>query len=151
MTRIVRYALVLAFTMVLCGVGETSAHAGDRLQWTGAVTDVEGASGGGIVPWALIGGLETNEQLGATGFATYVSTQDFSLRSAGASVDVYDRVEISWARQRFDAGSVVPGVTLGQDIVSAKIRVLGDAVFAPDSFLPQVAVWRRVEAYARFR
>jgi len=138
--------LVLTLAVVLCGIAAWPAAAGDRLQWTGAVTDVEGVSGGGIVPWALIGGLETNEQVGATGFATYVSTEDFTLRTAGASADLYDRLEVSFSRQRFDAGAVVPGLTLGQDIVGAKVRLLGDAVFAPDSFLPQIAFgaeWKR--------
>jgi hypothetical protein len=116
------------------------ADVDDRLQWTGAVTQVEGSAGGGLVPWALIGGLETNIEVGATGFATYVSTGDFSLRAGGASVDVDDRVELSVARQRFDAGSVLPGLTLGQDIVGVKVRLVGDAVFAPDEFLPQISL-----------
>lgn len=123
-----------------------SARAGDRLEWTGAVTQVEGSAGGGLVPWALIGGLGTDAQFGATAFATHVSTGDFSLRSGGASIDYADRWELSVDRQRFDAGSVVPGVTLGQDIVGLKARVLGDAVFAPDELLPQIAVgaqWKR--------
>jgi hypothetical protein len=113
--------------------------AGDRLEWTGGVTQVEGVAGGGLVPWALIGGLGTDVEVGASAFATYVSTQDFSLRSGGASLDVDNRVEISVARQRFDAGSVVPGLTLGQDIVGLKVRLLGDAVFDADSWLPQIA------------
>jgi len=122
------------------------SHAGDRLEWTGAVTQVEGSAGGGLVPWALIGGLETNEQIGASGFVTNVATQDFKLRAGGASLDVDNRVEISAARQRFDAGSVAPGLTLGQDIVGVKVRLLGDAVFAPDEWLPQIAAgaqWKR--------
>jgi hypothetical protein len=122
------------------------ALAGDRLQWTGAVTEIEGAAGGGLVPWALIGGLGTNAEVGATGFATYVSTQDFSLRAGGLSADWDDRVELSVARQRFDAGSVVPGLTLGQDIVGMKVRLVGDAVFAPDRLLPQLSIgaqWKR--------
>ncbi len=121
-------------------------HADDRLEWTGAVTQVEGAAGGGLVPWALIAGLGTNEQIGASAFATYVSTRDFSLRAAGASVGIDDRVEVSFARQRFDAGSVVPGLTLGQDIVGIKARLVGDAVFAPDEWWPQIAagaLWKR--------
>ena len=120
--------------------------AGDRLQWTGAVTEVEGAAGGGVVPWALIGGLETDDQFGATAFATYVTTSDFSLRSGGLGVDYGDRIELAFARQRFDAGSVSPGLTLGQDIVGLKVRLVGDAVFAPDQYLPQIALgaeWKR--------
>jgi hypothetical protein len=117
-----------------------AANAGDRLEWTGAVTEVEGAAGGGLVPWALIGGLGTNTQVGASGFVTYVSTQDFALRTAGASVDVDDRVEISAARQRFDAGSVIRGLSLGQDILGLKVRLAGDAVFDADTWLPQIAL-----------
>ena len=116
------------------------AKAGDRLEWTGAVTQVEGAAGGGLVPWALIGGLGTNVEVGASAFVTQVSTQDFALRTEGASVDVNDRLEISAARQRFDAGSVSPGLTLGQDIVGLKVRLAGDAVFDPDEWLPQIAL-----------
>jgi hypothetical protein len=122
------------------------ASAGDRLEWTGATTEVEGAAGGGLVPWALIGGLGTNAQVGATAFVTYVSTQDFALRTAGASVDVDNRVEISAARQRFDAGSVIRGLTLGQDILGLKVRLAGDAVFDADTWVPQIALgaqWKR--------
>ena len=42
--------------------------------------------------------------------------------------------------------SVIPGLTLGQDIVGLKVRLAGDAVFAPDQWLPQIAVgaqWKR--------
>ena len=127
----------IAASLALVGA---AAHAGDRLAWTGGVDQIEGSAGGGLVPWALIGGLGTNEQIGASGFATYVSTQDFSLRTAGLSIGVDDRVEVSLDRQRFDAGSVVPGLTLGQDILGLKVRLLGDAVFAPDEYLPQIAV-----------
>jgi hypothetical protein len=115
------------------------AAAGDRLEWTGGVSEVEGVAGGGLVPWALIGGLGTNVEVGASAFATYVSTQDFALRTAGASLDVDDRLEVSVARQRFDAGSVVRGLTLGQDIVGVKVRLAGDAVFDADTWLPQIA------------
>ena len=118
----------------------TPARAGDRLQWTGAVSQVEGAAGGGLVPWALIGGLGTNVEVGASAFVTYVSTPAFALRTAGASLDVDNRVEVSAARQRFDSGSVVRGSTLGQDILGLKIRLAGDAVFDADTWLPQIAV-----------
>jgi hypothetical protein len=124
----------------------TPVTAGDRLEWTGAVTQVEGAGGGGLVPWALIGGLGTDAQVGATAFVTYVSTPDFALRTAGVSVDMDNRVEISGARQRFDAGRVSPGLTLGQDIIGLKFRLLGDAVFDADKWLPQIALgaqWKR--------
>ena len=136
-------SLISAFAALTLAL---ACEAGDRLEWTGAVTEVEGAAGGGLVPWALIGGLGTNDEVGASAFVTYVSTQDFALRSGGASVDVDNRVEVSVARQRFDADSVIPGLTLGQDIVGLKVRLAGDAVFAPDQWLPQIAMgaqWKR--------
>jgi len=144
---VLRLTPAVAATL-LCFLGEPMrpAHAGDRLEWTGAVTQIEGSAGGGLVPWALIGGLGTNEQIGATGFVTYVSTQDFALRSGGVSAGIDNRVEVSVARQRFDAGSVIPGLTLGQDIVGLKVRLVGDAVFDPDELLPQIALgaqWKR--------
>jgi len=140
-----RIAMAVAWVISALTVAP-AACAGDRLEWTGAVSQVEGAAGGGLVPWALIGGLGTDVEVGASAFVTYVSTQDFALRMAGASVDVDDRVEFSVARQRFDAGSVIPGLTLGQDIVGLKVRLAGDAVFAPDEWLPQIALgaqWKR--------
>jgi hypothetical protein len=136
----------IAWTLSAAAAAAPAAQAGDRLEWTGAVTQIEGVAGGGLVPWALIGGLGTDAQVGASAFVTYVSTQDFRLRAGGASVDVDDRVELSAARQRFDAGSVVPGLTLGQDIAGLKVRLAGDAVFAPDEWMPQVALgaeWKR--------
>jgi hypothetical protein len=116
------------------------AWAGDRLAWTGAVAQVEGSAGGGLSPWALIGGLGTADQIGAGGVYTHLSTGDFSLHAAGVHVGLMDRVELSFARQRFDAGAVIAGLTLGQDIAGVKVRLLGDAVFAPDRWLPQIAV-----------
>jgi hypothetical protein len=126
--------------LAIAGLANPPAFAGDRLEWTGAVSQIEGSAGGGLVPWALIGGLGTNEQVGATAFVTYVSTQDFTLRTAGLSLDIENRIEFSAARQRLDAGTVIPGLTLGQDIVGVKVRLAGDAVFAPDEWLPQIAL-----------
>lgn len=134
------------------GLFAVPAIGGDRLAWTGAVTEVEGAGGGGLVPWALIGGLGTTDEFGASGFVTAVSTADFSLHSAGGAVADADRIELSIARQRFDAASVLPGLELGQDVLGLKLRVAGDAIFAPDSWMPQIAVgaqWKRTLDFDR--
>lgn len=135
------YSAYMMYMAAMCLLASTApAIAGDKLEWTGAITEIEGSAGGGLVPWALIGGLETNTQIGATAFATYVSTQNFSLLSSGASLGVHDRFELSFDRQRFNAAAAVPGSVLGQDIVGAKVRVLGDAVFDADRLLPQLSV-----------
>lgn len=54
------------------------AQAGDRLLATGGVTQLEGAAGGGLTPWALIAGYGTRDQIGASAFLTHVDTGDSS-------------------------------------------------------------------------
>ena len=130
---------------LLCGVIATlparaGMHEGDRLAWTGAITQVEGSAGGGLAPWALIAGLGTSDQIGGSAHLGYVSTSDFELRSAGLAAGLHDRVEVSFTRQRFDASSVIPGLTLGQDVLGLKLRLAGEAIFAPDHWWPQLAI-----------
>jgi hypothetical protein len=118
----------------------TSAIAGDRLLATGGAQQIEGAGGGGIVPWGLIAGYGTNRQVGGSAFYTRVETDDFALQSTGLAVGLFNRVELSFAQQRFNAGSVIPGLMLRQDILGAKVRVFGDAVYDQDRWWPQVAI-----------
>jgi len=113
--------------------------AGGRILATGGVTQVEGSAGGGIVPWALIAGYGTRDEIGATGFVTYVDTGGFSLRSNGGAVGFYDRFELSFARHHFDLGDTVPGETIEQDVVGAKVKLLGDGIFDQDRWWPQLA------------
>lgn len=116
------------------------AIAGDRLLWTGGVSAVEGAAGGGLVPWALIDGLGTAEQTDATAFVSGLRTARFELRSAGAAVGWHDRVELSYAHQSFEGRGALSPVRLGQDVIGVKLRVCGDAVYDQDRWLPQVAL-----------
>jgi len=108
---------------------------------TGGVSMVEGSGGGGIVPWALITGYGTRDSWGASAFATRVTTQDYRLVSYGVAAGIGDRVEVSLARQDFE-GSLAPldQLRIKQDIVGAKLRVAGDAVYEQDSWLPQIAI-----------
>lgn len=121
-----------------CAVGVASA--GDRLVVTGGAQQVEGAAGGGLVPWALIAGYGTRDQVGGSAFVTRIDTGDFDLGVGGLAVGLFDRVELSYARQRFYAGAVVPGLVLRQDVVGAKWRVAGDALYDQESPWPQVAL-----------
>lgn len=108
---------------------------------TGGVSQVEGAGGGGIVPWALISGYGTRDSWGANTHYTFLKTQDYKLTSYGVAVGIADRVEISLAKQEFK-GSLAPldRLTIRQDIVGVKVKVAGDAVYEQDSWLPQIAV-----------
>lgn len=119
---------------------------GGRLLLTGGVSTIEGAGGGGLVPWALIGGYGTRDQVGVSAYATGVDTKDFTLASYGAAFNIANRVELSVARQNFNLREVGNALNLGnrytisQTILGAKVRLFGDAILEQDSLLPQVAV-----------
>lgn len=118
----------------------------DKLLATGGVTTVEGAAGGGVVPWALIGGYGTDDQIGGNAFYTRIRSGAYHLDAYGAMVGLYDRVELSLARQRFDTQAVGTALGLGrgfaftQTVAGAKVKLLGDAVLDQDRWLPQVAL-----------
>ncbi len=130
-------ARTILSTLLLCAAAQAG---GNRLLATGGVMQVEGSAGGGLTPWALIAGLGTDEQTGGSAFCTQVRPQKFSLRSCGFAVGFLDRVEVSFAQQRFDLGEIIAGETIGQKVFGVKVRLLGDAVFDQDRWLPQVAI-----------
>ena len=131
-------AAIVAFALACLPCA--AAVAQGRLLATGGVTEVEGAAGGGIVPWALIAGYGTRDEIGVTASYTLIDSTDFRLQSASVAVGIHDRVELSFARQRFDLGSTVPGRSIEQDIAGLKVRAIGDAVYDQDRWLPQIAV-----------
>ena len=135
---------IAACAVLLAGAG-ASADEG-KLLATGGVSQVEGAGGGGLVPWALIAGYETRDGVGVTVHDTYVPLSDFTLHSPGIAIGLFDRVELSYAadlfvidNQNLMPGGLQKGYTLHQDVYGAKVRLVGDAVYDQDSWLPQVA------------
>ncbi|MBR7621399.1 DUF3034 family protein [Phenylobacterium sp. 20VBR1] len=145
-------ALALGLVMVASLAQAADMETSGKLLLTGGVTNVEGAGGGGLATWATITGYETVDEWGANAHATLVQLPDYQFRAGGVSVGFYDRVEVSYTRQSFDTGDtgaklgLGQGLTFNQDIVGAKVRVLGDAVYAQDSWVPQVAVgvqWKK--------
>ncbi len=107
---------------------------------TAGVSSIDGAAGGGLTPWAVVGSYATDDEIGATAFVTRTRTQRYGLTIVGAAVGVSDRAEVSLARQSFDAGAAVAGATLRLDVVGLKVKVAGDAVLDPDLWMPQIAV-----------
>ncbi len=130
--------LLWAISWLVLAAG--TAHGQGRILATGGVTEIEGAGGGGIVPWALIAGYGTQDEIGVTASTTYLDISDFRLQSASVAVGLHDRVEVSLARQRFGLGSTVPGHSIQLDIVGLKMRAFGDAVYDQDRWLPQIAL-----------
>jgi hypothetical protein len=134
---------LMATLAVLPSAGAYAQSSPDmgKLLATGGVIQVEGAGGGGITPWALISGYGSRDSWGANAHYTYINTQDYELGSYGVAVGIADRLEVSFANQEFK-GSLAPldKLNIKQHIVGLKLKVLGDAVYEQDSWVPQVAI-----------
>ncbi|MEP6792190.1 MAG: DUF3034 family protein, partial [Ramlibacter sp.] len=122
-----------------------------KLVLTGGVSSIDGAAGGGLTPWAVIGSNATDGEIGASANISRARTHDYGLTTYGAAIGILNRVELSVAQQNFDASAatalngiapfgVTPGQHIHMDILGAKVRVLGDAVLDSDNWVPQVAV-----------
>ena len=146
-----RNPLQLAIALALAAAAaptwaQETPNTGGKLLLTAGVSQVEGAAGGGLTPWAVIGGYGTDGQFGGSAFLTRVDVGDYHLDTVGALVGLHDRVELSIARQRFNTEKVGgllglgDGFTLQQDIVGIKVRVAGDAVLDSDRAMPQIAI-----------
>lgn len=127
----------------LLALGLAQADTG-KLLLTGGVSSVDGAAGGGLTPWAVIGSNASETEIGVSSHITRVNLRDYGLTAYGAAVGVYDRVEVSVARQDFSTGVTgaslgLPGLHLRQTIVGAKVKLAGDAVLNSDSLIPQIA------------
>jgi hypothetical protein len=117
-----------------------SSFAGDRLLATGGVTQIEGAGGGGLTPWALISGYGTDQQIGASAYYTAIkSNGGFDIQSTGVSVGFYNRLEVSLSQQKLGLSDTVPGASIKLNTLGFKLRLIGDAVYDQDRWLPQIA------------
>lgn len=126
----------------LLGVMAPVAEADGRLVATGGANSIEGAAGGGITPWAVLTGYGEEGEWGASAFATHVDLPDYALDVAGMAVAYGNRVEFSYAHQRFDLGTLqhklsLPDDNFTQDIFGVKVRLFGDLIFDD---LPQVSL-----------
>lgn len=116
------------------------AFAGDRLLATGGVTQIEGAGGGGLTPWALIAGYGTDHQVGASAYYSALKTNGgFAISSKGISVGFYNRLEVALSQQKLGLSDTVPGASIKLNTVGIKLRLIGDAIYDQDNWLPQIA------------
>jgi len=147
-----------------------TAHAGwfdyndGKVFLTEGVSMVDGAAGGGAVPWAVIAGNETRDGINANVHYTFASLPNYSLNTAGVAVGFYDRLELSYAYSVLPTGSTfdtvgllnsalsgsstsstIGGVepwntTIKMNIYGAKLRLIGEAIYDSDTWEPQVAI-----------
>lgn len=145
-----RLLLAVACTALSLSIGMGTAQAerrySNKLLLTGGVSQIEGAAGGGLTPWAVIGGYGTNDEIGANVHYSYANANDFALSTYGLSVGIYDRVELSVAEQRFNIselnaalGGLLGQSDIKQTILGAKVRLAGEAVLDQDTWMPQIS------------
>ncbi len=150
-TKIKRKALCLLLISIATNAYATdqedsSFDNGGKLLLTGGVTQLEGSAGGGLTPWAVIGGYGTDDEIGANAFYTRVNTGSYHLDDAGVMIGFYNRVELSFAQQRFNTEQVGgllglgDGFTFKQNVIGVKVRVAGDLVVDSDRLMPQISV-----------
>ena len=141
----VAFPVAIFLLALACAAPIPAGAAEGKLLLTGGVSSIDGAAGGGLTPWALIGSYGSEGQWGATAFLTRVQTRDYSLDDAGVAAGFGERFELSLARQSFDTRDTgnalgAPGLKLKQNSLGVKLRLLGDAVLDSDSWMPAVAV-----------
>lgn len=91
-------------------------------------TTIEGAAGGGIVPWALLAADRPTASL------TWVDSGDYNLMVLAVNGTVAGRVELSYARMSFDInangvrgtvyGAGHTSSTIDVDVLGAKLKLL---------------------------
>lgn len=156
--RTLQCAAILA-----AGLVSSSAWAGiyndGKVLLTGGVFTVDGAGGGGAVPWATISGYETRDGINGSAGFTYVNLPALQVSFYGVNVGLFDRVELSYVDSRLslnlpnlqtvalvadaaglDLGTNAWNSTLGMQTYGIKVRLFGDAVYTSDSYIPQVAI-----------
>lgn len=112
-----------------------------KLTATGGVTQLEGAGGGGLTPWALITAYGSADSYGVNAHITEVNTQDYRLKTYGIALGFADKLELSLAKQEFK-GRLAPldQLAIEQDIIGIKLKLTGDAVVDQDKLMPQIAL-----------
>ncbi|WP_411358744.1 DUF3034 family protein [Pseudidiomarina salilacus] len=125
-----------AFTLGLLSLGHTSALLADdgKLLATGAVTTIEGTSGGGIVPWATLASYAEEGEWGITVNANFADVDDFQMGAQSINFNYDNRIELSVAQQRLGLNTI--GGDLQQEIYGLKVRLYGDLVYGA---APQIA------------
>lgn len=83
---------------------------------------------GGIVPWAQLAGYASDDEFSVNGFCSRADVTDYTLDVCGAQLNLFNRVELSYAQQRFDVPAL--DAEIEQSITGAKIRLYGDIVYS---------------------
>jgi hypothetical protein len=106
-----------------------------KLLATAGLSQIEGAGGGGIVPWATLTGYDSQDQISVSVGLSQVDLKDYRLNVHALSASFYDKFELSLGHQRFDLKTL--GGDIKMNIVGAKYKLYGDVVY---SLFPQISI-----------
>lgn len=129
-------SFVFRVVLLLAALAGADAMAqSGRLLATGGASTIEGAAGGGIVPWAVIAGYGAEDEWGGAAFITRVDSGDYALDSRGVAFGWANRIELSYARQAFQLPTLADALNLperrfDQDVLGVKLRLAGDLVYS---------------------
>ncbi len=130
-----RCSLHIALLLVLALPCATAHAIGNgKLLATGGLTSLDGAAGGGLVPWAVIGGHADVGEWDASASLSHVDTGDFDLQTVAVSIGWSDRLELSAARLSLGLDALmrtgaVDDVRLDTDVLGAKLKLAGDLIY----------------------
>ncbi|MCQ8879957.1 DUF3034 family protein [Pseudoalteromonas shioyasakiensis] len=114
--------------LLFCVYSFNLVAAQGKLLATPGVSQIEGSAGGGIVPWAQLAGYASDEEFAINGFCSRADVTDYQLDVCGAQVNLFNRVELSYAQQNFDVPAL--DTQIEQSITAAKVRLYGDIVYS---------------------
>lgn len=103
------------------------AWAGSKILATSGATQIEGAAGGGLVPWAIIGGYGSEGEWGAAASVIRVGLPDFQLGTAAVHAGINNRFEFSFAQQTLQVDNL--DSVIEQHVFGAKARLWGDLIY----------------------
>lgn len=126
MTSKTAYANLFCLLLTI-GAGFVNATENGKLLGTSGVMSVEGAAGGGIIPWATLNGYATREEIGVSLASSTAHVDDYSLQVHGVSINIKDRLELSLAHQDFYSDALAQSIR--QNIIGLKVRITGDLVY----------------------
>jgi hypothetical protein len=130
--------------LLICALA-LPVQAGSKVIATGGASNIEGAAGGGIVPWAVINGYASSGQWSVTAFNNNVGVDDFTLHTYGVGASYNNEWELSFTRQKFNLDTI--GGDLQQDILGLKYHLAGELLY---SAMPQLSVGIQYKKHRNF-
>lgn len=129
---------------VICALMASHSVAASRILATSGLTQIEGAAGGGLVPWAVIGGYGSTGEWGAAASLSRTVVSDFRLGTAAVTGGFDNRLELSFAQQTLQVENLAEALgttpvdsVIEQHVFGVKARLYGDLIYG---HWPQMSV-----------